>query len=386
LNGVVLRAEADHRYLVTASVLRPSVKRRAPSTLKSPANQADYLLVAPAVFLPAVQPLLDFRQAEGLATRAVALEEVYEQFGHGEASPQAIKAFLAYAYHSWASPSVRYVLLVGDASYDPKNYLGTGTKDWLPGYPVVTSYIQTVSDPAYASVNGNDMLPDIAIGRLPAASVAEAMALVQKVLDFENGGGTFGGSAVLVADNEDEAGRFELDADDVAATVLASRNPQKIYYSVEGFASTHAKIIQAFDDGVSLMNYIGHGSTTNWATEGFLKIQDVAALSPQPQQPLLLTMNCLNGFFHFPGLNSLAEAFLKAQGKGVVAAFSPTGLSVNDPAHVFHKAVLQEVVSGSHARLGDAVLAAQAAYAQSGNLPELLSIYHLFGDPAQRIR
>ena len=33
-------------------------------------------------------------------------------------------------------------------------------------------------------------------------------------------------------------------------------------------------------------------------------------------------------------------------------------------------------------RLGDAILAAQGAYADTGALPELLSIYHLFGDPA----
>jgi Peptidase family C25 len=69
-----------------------------------------------------------------------------------------------------------------------------------------------------------------------------------------------------------------------------------------------------------------------------------------------------------------------------VAAFSPSGLSVNDAAHVFHKALLLEVVSGRHERLGDAVLAAQEAYAQTGAFPELLSIYHLLGDPALRIR
>jgi Peptidase family C25 len=66
--------------------------------------------------------------------------------------------------------------------------------------------------------------------------------------------------------------------------------------------------------------------------------------------------------------------------------FSPTGLSVNDPAHVFHKAVLQEILSGSHARIGDAILAAQDDYAQTGAFPELLSIYHLLGDPALRVR
>ncbi len=47
---------------------------------------------------------------------------------------------------------------------------------------------------------------------------------------------------------------------------------------------------------------------------------------------------------------------------------------------------LAELVSGRHQRLGDAVLAAQVAYADSGALPELLSIYHLFGDPALVIR
>jgi len=98
------------------------------------------------------------------------------------------------------------------------------------------------------------------------------------------------------------------------------------------------------------------------------------------------TLNCLNGFFHFPPLDSLAEAFLKAEGKGAVAAFSPSGLSVNDAAHLYHKAVLEEIESGRHQRLGDAILAAQNTYANTGAMPELLSIYHLFGDPALRFR
>ena len=50
------------------------------------------------------------------------------------------------------------------------------------------------------------------------------------------------------------------------------------------------------------------------------------------------------------------------------------------------KAVLGQILSGRHERLGDAVLAAQRDYADSGAFPELLSIYHLFGDPAMGIR
>ena len=109
-------------------------------------------------------------------------------------------------------------------------------------------------------------------------------------------------------------------------------------------------------------------------------------LAPQAQQPVLFTLNCLNGFFHFPPLNSLAEQFVKADGKGAIAALSPSGLSLDGPAHVLHKALLAEIVSGRHDRLGDAVLAAQGAYADSGAFPELLSVYHLFGDPALKIR
>jgi hypothetical protein len=69
-----------------------------------------------------------------------------------------------------------------------------------------------------------------------------------------------------------------------------------------------------------------------------------------------------------------------------VAAFSPSGLSLNDSAHRYHQALLQELVHANHERLGDAVMAAQEAYARTGALPELLSIYHLFGDPALRLR
>jgi hypothetical protein len=47
-----------------------------------------------------------------------------------------------------------------------------------------------------------------------------------------------------------------------------------------------------------------------------------------------MSMKCLNGFFHFPPMNSLAEELLKAEGKGAIAAFAPSGLSVDEAAHL----------------------------------------------------
>jgi hypothetical protein len=342
------------------------------------------VLVAPRAFLAAAQPLLDLREAQGLRTKPVAIEDVYDQFGFGEASPAALKDFLSYAYHYWQRPSVRYVVLLGDATYDPKDHLKTGVKNRVPPLMVKTSHLWTASDPGYAAVNGEDTLPDLALGRLPAQSVEEARVMVDKVVAFESQGRDFSGPAVLIADNPDTAGDFEHDADELAATVFAGRTVEHLYLRELG-GGTRAAIQAALDSGPAIVNYIGHGGTVVWASENICN-HDVDTLAPQPQQPLLFAMDCLNGFFHFPNLNSLAEQFVKAEGKGAIAAFAPSGLSVDAPAHHYHELLLQQIASGDHDRLGDAVLAAQGAYAASGDFPELLSIYQLLGDPATRIR
>ena len=109
-----------------------------------------------------------------------------------------------------------------------------------------------------------------------------------------------------------------------------------------------AQILDAFNQGLSLISYVGHGGGAVWAGENILNSSDPAALLAQPRQPFMLTMNCLNGYFIAPFYESLAEGFLKAPGKGTIAAFSPSGLSLDGPAHLYHRAVMQEITSGQH--------------------------------------
>jgi hypothetical protein len=97
-------------------------------------------------------------------------------------------------------------------------------------------------------------------------------------------------------------------------------------------------------------------------------------------------MNCLNGYFVAPNFDSLSEALLKVEGRGAIAAFSPSGLSLDGPAHEYERALMAQITSGQHQRLGDAILAAQKTYAQTGLMPELLTVYQLLGDPAMKIR
>ena len=389
-DGVVrFRTEAGRGYwaMSPSAVLRPVVKKVSRTGLARKRNGADYLVIAPEAFVPTVQPLLELRRSQGLRVKAVAMEDIYSEFGFGELTPEAVKDFLSYAYHHWRAPAPRYVVLLGDATYDFKDYLDTGVPNHVPPRMVKTTYLWTASDPSYAAVNGEDILPDFAIGRLPAATLADAQAMVQKIVAYETGdAGLTRAPVVLVADNPDVAGNFVADADTLADGLLKNRTVQKIYLNELGVTGTRASILQAFDDGAAIVSYLGHGGIHLWASENVFNIWDAPSLSPQAQQPVLLTMNCLNGYYHFPYFNSLAEELLKVEDKAAIAAFSPSGLSLNGPAHRYHQALLHELFSGRHSRLGDAVLAAQESYADTGAFPELLSIYHLLGDLALTLR
>jgi hypothetical protein len=315
----------------------------------------------------------------------VALEEIATAFGGGEASGEAVRAFLTHAFHAWARPSPRYALLVGDGSDDPRNFTGSATPAPMPVLRLRTSWLWTAADPALGAVNGEDLLPDLAIGRLPAKTPEDAARLVAKILDWEDAGNDLAGTAVLVADDPDAGGDFEANARDLAAGPLAGRSVETILLREAG-ASTRAAIYGAFARGPSLVSYVGHGGTAVWASENVLNSWDAPSLPAQARQPVVLTLNCLNGYFTAPSFDALTEALLGADGRGVVAGVSPSGASLDAPAHAYHRALAGALASPAHARLGDALLAGQREYARGGAMPELLAVYHLFGDPTMRLR
>ena len=51
-----------------------------------------------------------------------------------ERSMQAIRDFVAHAWRHREGPAPRFVLLVGDGHYDPKDNLARGETVWLPPY------------------------------------------------------------------------------------------------------------------------------------------------------------------------------------------------------------------------------------------------------------
>ena len=125
-----------------------------------------------ADFMESLAPLKTHRESQGFSVALIDVEDIYDEFSYGTKTPQAIKDFLTRASTSWQTPP-RFVLLVGDASFDPRNYLGLGNQDFLPTKLLDTAYMETASDDWFVDFNG-DGLPDMAVGRLPVQTAEEA--------------------------------------------------------------------------------------------------------------------------------------------------------------------------------------------------------------------
>lgn len=156
----------------------------------------DYVLIVPEAFLPAVQPLVDLRESQGLGVLVAPAEAVYDEFNGGRHSAAAIQRFVRYAYEQW---DTRFVVLFGDGSIDPQRHDSRSGVDWVPTLPIpgpvaVSEGFEIVpGDPVYGCLTGNcnpqgfgPILIEVMIGRLPANTLADAHAVVAKLVAYED--------------------------------------------------------------------------------------------------------------------------------------------------------------------------------------------------------
>jgi len=72
-------------------------------------------------FLESLKPLQALRESQGWSVALIDVEDLYDESVFGMKTPQALKDFLARARSDWGKPP-RFVLLVGDSSFDPRNF------------------------------------------------------------------------------------------------------------------------------------------------------------------------------------------------------------------------------------------------------------------------
>jgi len=402
--------ESTYYALAAGMVKTPvGISEDVASTLSATANGADYILIthrdlgwdpggAPYSWLT---DLTSLRENQGLRVTVVDVEDIYDEFAYGIVTPQAIKDFLSYAYTTWTAPAPQYVLLVGDSNFDCKDNLGEGNINFVPAYLTFTEYRgEAPTDEWFVRVSGDDAIPDMYIGRLPAASADEASVMVTKIVAYETTANTktWEKNTLLVADNQTEGNDYEADfelmSEDVAALIPTGMSePFKGYlgdYVATGPLTTDIK--EEINQGTLIVNFSGHGSTQIWADEHIFDSDDVPDLTNAEELAFVINMTCLTGYFIYPELGdlntpSLMEGLLRLEGKGAVAAFMPTGMTTTDGQRILDSALFEAIFTNDIRTLGPAIHEAkQTLLANGAQYEEVSETFLLFGDPAMTLK
>jgi hypothetical protein len=386
-----------------------SLTRYAPAVdLHDASNGADYIIITHHDFITGAQTLADYRATQGLRSMVVDVDDVFNQFTDGLYHPIAIKAFLKYAYYHWASPAPTYVLLVGDGHWNFKGYVGDtfsqgafgGSPIYMPPYLAYVDPWQGEVDSSslLAAVAGDDILPDLAIGRIPVNSAAEMNIVVSKTLAYEQAAPQdWQRHLLFVADNTpDSAGDFvALSEQAINGSAPKTYAIDRIYENSFGCQNStpcptvnYAITSTLNQTGALLVNYVGHGANSRWSHEQILITTNVPAINNLDRLPVILSLTCLDGYWLHPLTTTqaaLMETMLRAPNGGDVASFSPTGLGVASGHDVLQRGFYAAAFVDGVQRFGTATQAAKLELFTAGHDLDLVSTFTIFGDPALRL-
>jgi hypothetical protein len=300
-------------------------------------------------------------------------------FNHGISNPYAVRDFLSHAYRKWRRPP-RYVVLVGKGSLDYKDLDGLGG-NLVPPLLVATKDGLYASDNRFADVEGDDGIPEMAIGRIPVLTNEELEDYLEKLRRTES---VASDKVLLLADDPDRAGDFPADSDELSLLIPPWYEVEKIYLSEMELSIARQHLFDAMAEGAMLMNYIGHSGMDRFAAEQLLHSKDVEALTSSGRLPVVAAFTCLAGRFEVPGFVSLGETLAVEPDAGAVAVWSPSGMSNNLEAKILNRAFFRAIFQEKIERLGDGIQRALQICGESESF-KLQHVYNLLGDPAMKM-
>lgn len=313
----------------------------------------EYLIITPKLWLSSsvLNNYLNFRQGQGLTVKAVAVEDIYDQFNFGIFSPFPIKTYLQNLYNKSNPPKLTFVLLIGDAEYDYKDYKGDGNLNFIPTLMKSnTGYSDSIYNPyAYYSFEnyfgtflGGDNLPEILIGRIPAKSQEEMETVLTKIKNYETNlpDKNYLKNFFHISDCRD--GFYFKLAQETNSSYLQTpfslenmyltdlpynQNPgscNSYYIDIDQDNNGIKDTIDKFNGGKGFVNFIGHGSFLLWSDFLVLKSpEDMGLLSNTNFPSVVLNSNCYTGsFYHSFFANSILEDLL-IRSTGASSTFGP---------------------------------------------------------------
>jgi len=379
----------------TAGLKTPVGLRDTASFWRTTGNQADYLIITHSGLQRAMEPLAEHRRAEGLEVEIVNIDNIYDEFSFGLVTPQAITDFLQYAYDHWQKRPA-FVLLAGDSHYDYRNISPFSPRlKFIPSrYYQARGRGHSPSDFLYTLVDGDDLMPDLAIGRLPVQTVAEAERTVEKILRYDQTPtpGEWRSRVIFLANPQQND--FIQPSNELAAQYIEPLGIQsvKIYNEVNAPVPNPdgRAFLDALNNGALMVNYNGHGSA-NFMENFFALHPDwdyMAQINNIDRLPLVLALSCLNGQFANPTVEGLGELFVREADGGAIAHISATAKSFPSHNNLMSQFIYNQFFSEGNLRFGPVLNTAKIQFrtAHSGPGWEAAPLtMQLLGDPAQKL-
>ena len=443
---------SDARYLVYRSAAAPAngaleadVLPASGSAIRNlgdgDGKAPDYLIVTSRALMEQAIQLRNYRdkgyrlaanandkskRALDLRVEVVAVEDIYRQFSGGRLSPVAIRDFLRHAYGGWGDAArkgkLKYVGLFGDGHYDYRGIKATLLKNPPPNivppfeFIVETGREGVASDDFYGMLepgtfsSGGGML-DVALGRIPVQTPAQAKDYLQKIADYENPklAGEWRGRIVMAADDATQRGAtgdldpinrgHTTDTDEMGAAIAENEkgiSVEKVYLLDYPLNSAFHKpeaaqdLLNLINRGALAVTYIGHGASNQWADEVLLQTNDaLSRMRNQGRTPMVNAFSCTVGRFESLTSEGMSEQFVKAKGIGAIGAVSATRESFPAPnialGNDFYERAFPPDSGGAVVTVGEALR--EAKNGSGTNVDNLNDLkYQLLGEPVLLLR
>jgi hypothetical protein len=345
----------------------------------------DMVIISHPNFQSQAQQLANHRSNyNGFDVLVVNPETIYNEFSSGKQDICAIRDFLRMLYRrSTTNDSIKYVLLFGDGSYDPKNRINNNT-NFVPIYYSYESLLPLESyssddfigllddsDGKWNEFPANVEYMDIAVGRLPIRSTNDAAIMVQKIIHYETSRASLGdwrNSATFIADDGDNNLHL-VDAESVS-DLCTQFNPilniNKIYLDAYPQESTPggetARLVEeainrSINEGALITNYNGHGGVLGLTQEGVVSTNSINNWTNYDRLTFMITATCDFGRFDDPARFSGAEQALLSSKGGACGVYTSTRTVFQFSNIILNEAIYRNIFSkdanGNYLSLGE---------------------------------
>lgn len=362
----------------------------------------EFLIISHPNFMSSAEDLANFhREYDGMSVEVANSEKVYNEFSSGSKNATGIRNFIKMFYDRGVA--LKYVLLLGDGSYDNKDILGGG-HNFIPTYQSANSLIPTssfVTDDYFVMLDDGESVYDgaidLGIGRIPAATAYEAQLVVDKVKRYYQPAalGSWRNRITFIGDDED-TGLHMRQSEELADSVNDNNNAfytDKIYFdayvqevtpSGERYPDVNTAINERVKDGVLILNYVGHANERFLAHERVLDISDINSWSNTNKMPIFVTATCEFSRFDSDETSAGEYVLLNPNGGGI-GLFSTTRVVYATAnfqlSKSFYSFIFDNDKNGEHYRMGEVMRLAKTNIGNSINKRN----FSLLADPALKL-